>query len=183
MCASLAWRMLSHRAYSATPTSSINSSSTIPRASVSYSRRIRRGFTRDAQRTFASLSPTGRGFSSIRLGRFLLPLPLVLSVLIGGDRGLRAGAVARRQHGRGNGGGPDQGLDLARELRVVDEEGAGVLAPLAQPQLAEAVEGAHLLDDAVLHAEVDDVAFAADAPLLSREHHVQLRPSERPPHL
>src|SRR3990172_9359946 len=182
MCASLAWRMLSHRAYSATPTSSINSSSTIPRASVLYSRRIRRGLTRDAQRTFASLSPTGRGVSSIRLGRVLLPLPLVLSVLIGGGgRGLRAGAVARRR--RGDGGGPDQGLDLARELGVVDEEGAGVLPPLAQAQLAEAVEGAHLLDDAVLHAKVDDVALAADAHLLSREHHVELGRAEGRRHL
>ncbi len=49
------------------------------------------------------------------------------------------------------------------ELRVLDEEVAGLFAALAEALLAVAVERAELLEDLVLDAEVEDVAFAADA--------------------
>ena len=51
----------------------------------------------------------------------------------------------------------------AGDLGVLGQELLGVVAPLAEPGLAVGEEGARLLDDVVLDAEVEQLAFARDA--------------------
>ena len=50
-------------------------------------------------------------------------------------------------------------VDFLRQVGVVLEEGAGVLAALAQAQVAVGVPGARFVDDAVGDAEVEQIAL------------------------
>src|SRR5262249_2271844 len=54
-------------------------------------------------------------------------------------------------------------LDRGGDVLVLEEEVASVLLTLADAVAVEAVPSAGLLDDVLLHAEVDDLAFARDA--------------------
>src|SRR5215471_18309967 len=54
-------------------------------------------------------------------------------------------------------------LDVGGDVLVVDQELARVLLALPDPVALVAEPGARLLDDVLLHAEVDDLAFARDA--------------------
>src|SRR5919201_232007 len=70
----------------------------------------------------------------------------------------------------------DLALDLIADRGVLAQELFGVLAPLAQPCLAEGEEGAALFDQAHLHAHVDDAAFFTDAVVV---HQIELGGAER----
>src|SRR5262245_27553530 len=59
--------------------------------------------------------------------------------------------------------GEDLPLDLLRDVGMLAEELLGVLAPLADAVAGEAEPGARLFDRAALGAEVDQIAFMADA--------------------
>src|SRR6185369_10422580 len=54
-------------------------------------------------------------------------------------------------------------LDLVGQVRVVPQEVTGVLLTLAELVALVGVPGARLAHDALLHAEVDQAALAADA--------------------
>jgi hypothetical protein len=54
----------------------------------------------------------------------------------------------------------DLAFDLGRELGIVGQELLGVVAALAEPRLAVGEERAGFLDQAVLHAEVEQAALA-----------------------
>src|ERR1043165_6941405 len=54
-------------------------------------------------------------------------------------------------------------LDLVRDVRVVQQELAGVLLALAQLVALVGVPGARLADDALIHTHVDERALAGDA--------------------
>src|SRR6478736_6222803 len=56
----------------------------------------------------------------------------------------------------------DLGLDLVGQIRVVAQEVLGVVAPLAETQIAVGVPGAALDDEFVLDAEVDELAVLRD---------------------
>src|SRR3712207_1560661 len=71
-------------------------------------------------------------------------------------------------------------LDLVGQVRVVPEEGAGVLLALAELVALVGVPGAGLAHEAVLDAHVDEPALAGDA--LAVED-VELRLLERRGHL
>src|SRR5438874_12771439 len=75
--------------------------------------------------------------------------------------------------------GYDQVLDLARDIGVLAEILLRCFAALAESQLAEAEERAHLLQNVAIDAEVHDVALAADAAVLAAEEDVELRRAER----
>src|SRR4051794_5996053 len=57
----------------------------------------------------------------------------------------------------------DLPLDLVRDVRVVEQEVAGLLLALAELVAVVGVPGARLLDDPVLDAEVDEAALTRDA--------------------
>src|SRR4029453_19034228 len=59
--------------------------------------------------------------------------------------------------------GADLAVDLAGQVWVVLEEHAGVLAPLAEADLAEGKPRAGLLDDLLGDSEIDQVTFFRDA--------------------
>src|SRR5439155_966175 len=67
-------------------------------------------------------------------------------------------------------------LDLLRDLRVLLQELAGLVATLAEPRLAEADPGPRPLQHAGLDAEVEDLAQPVDA--LGKQD-VELRLAER----
>ena len=56
--------------------------------------------------------------------------------------------------------GADAFLDRDRHIFVLEQEVAGVLLALTDTLAVEAVPGARLLDDVLLDAEIDDLAFA-----------------------
>src|SRR3954469_23096247 len=71
---------------------------------------------------------------------------------------------------------PHLSFDLQGQLRVVDQELFGVVAPLAEPGLAVREEGTRFLDQILLHPEVEQTALAGDPdPVLD----VELRLAER----
>src|SRR2546427_3177585 len=72
------------------------------------------------------------------------------------------------------------GLDLRRDLGVLAQEVARVLAPLADAVAAEGVPGAGLLDDALLGRDVDQLSLLGDAGAVQD---VELRLAERRRHL
>src|SRR5512139_457550 len=59
--------------------------------------------------------------------------------------------------------GADSLLDGGRDVLVLEQEVARVFLALADALALEAVPGARLLDDVLLHAEIDDFAFARNA--------------------
>src|SRR3954451_3588996 len=64
----------------------------------------------------------------------------------------------------------DLALDLRRHLRVLAQVALGVVASLAEPLVAVGEERPRLLDDVVLHAEVEQAALRRDAlPVLDVE--------------
>src|SRR5439155_2178614 len=58
---------------------------------------------------------------------------------------------------------PELRLDLPRQVGVLLQELADVLASLAQPSLAIGEPGAALVDDLVRDGEIDEIADARDA--------------------
>src|SRR5437773_10111715 len=68
------------------------------------------------------------------------------------------------------------GLDLRRDLGMLAQEIAGVLAALADAIAAECVPGAGLLDDALLGRDVDQLSLLGDAAAVQD---VELRLAER----
>src|SRR3954452_19745979 len=56
----------------------------------------------------------------------------------------------------------DLGLDLVGQVRVVAQEVLGVVAPLAEAQIAVGVPGAALDHELVLDAEIDELAVLRD---------------------
>src|SRR5881397_1711348 len=56
----------------------------------------------------------------------------------------------------------DLGLDLVGQVRVVAQEVLGVVAPLAEAQVAVGVPGTALDHELVLDAEVDELAVLRD---------------------
>src|SRR5450756_2895524 len=71
-------------------------------------------------------------------------------------------------------------LDLVREVRVVLQEGTGVLLALTELVALVRVPGARLADEAVLDPEVDQATLAGDADAVED---VELRLLERRRHL
>src|ERR1700680_1447605 len=70
-------------------------------------------------------------------------------------------------------------LNRPADLRVVLEELLGVLAALTEPLAAEGEPRAALLNDTLVHGEVDEIASARDALAV---HDVELRLAERRRH-
>src|SRR5439155_17722950 len=54
-------------------------------------------------------------------------------------------------------------FDLVPDLRVLAQEGLGIVASLAEPLAVVAEESTRLLDHAMLDAEVEQTTFARDA--------------------
>src|SRR5216683_7431878 len=71
-------------------------------------------------------------------------------------------------------------LDRLADVRVVLEELLGILAALTEPLAAVGEPRAALLDDPLVHGEVDEIAGARDALAV---HDVELRLAERRRHL
>src|SRR5690348_4946892 len=84
-------------------------------------------------------------------------------------RPLCTGSVPRRRRRRRRRVGaqpellPYLSFDRRRDLGVLAQKVARVLAALADPLAVERVPGARLLDDALLRRDVDELAFLRDA--------------------
>ena len=74
-------------------------------------------------------------------------------------------------------------LDLGGDLRVLVEEGLGVLATLTEPRVSEGVERAGLLQHLVRDPQVHEVGLTTDATVRPMEHHVELGHPEGRRHL